>query len=67
MRVCTEYAERQGWPVVERYDDQGISGAALGNRAGVLRLQGAALARRLDVVLVTDLSRLSRSQGDRRR
>lgn len=64
LRVCTEYADRQGWGIVERYEDQGISGAALGNRPGVLRLQEAALARRLDVVLVTDLSRLSRSNGD---
>jgi DNA invertase Pin-like site-specific DNA recombinase len=63
-RVCTEYAARQGWQICERYEDQGISGAALGNRPGVLRLQEAALGRRFDVLLVTDLSRLSRSQGD---
>jgi site-specific DNA recombinase len=63
-RICAEHAEHQGWKVGERYSDQGISGAALGNRPGVLRLQEAALARRVDVVLVTDLSRLSRSQGD---
>jgi site-specific DNA recombinase len=64
VRVCTEYAERQGWKVVERFEDQGISGAALGNRPGVLMLQEGALARRFDAVVVTDLSRLSRSQGD---
>jgi len=64
VRVCTEYADRQGWQVVERFEDHGISGAALGNRPGVLRLQEAAFARRFDAVLVTDLSRLSRSQGD---
>jgi site-specific DNA recombinase len=63
-RICTEYAERQGWTIFARFEDQGISGAALGNRPGVLKLQEGALARRLDVVLVTDLSRLSRSQGD---
>ena len=63
-RVCNEYAGRQGWQIAERYQDQGISGAALGNRPAVLRLQEAALARRFDVLLVTDLSRLSRSQGD---
>jgi site-specific DNA recombinase len=62
VRICTEHAERQGWTIVERYEDQGISGAALGNRPGVLRLREAALARRFDLVLVTDLSRLSRSQ-----
>jgi DNA invertase Pin-like site-specific DNA recombinase len=64
VRVCTEYVERQGWKVVERFEDQGISGAALGNRPGVLMLQEGALAGRFDAVVVMDLSRLSRSQGD---
>jgi site-specific DNA recombinase len=63
-RVCAEYAVRESWQVVERFEDQGISGAALGNRPGVLRLQEGAFAGRFDAVLVTDLSRLSRSQGD---
>lgn len=64
VRVCTEYAARQGWQIVERFEDQGISGAALGNRPGVLKMQEAALARRFDALLVVDLSRLSRSNGD---
>lgn len=64
FRVCTEFTEREGMHVSERFDDQGISGAALGNRPGVIRMQEAALARRFDVLLVTDLSRLSRSNGD---
>jgi DNA invertase Pin-like site-specific DNA recombinase len=64
VRVCTEHANSRGWQVVERFEDQGISGAALGNRPGVLKLQEAAFAGRFDAVLVTDLSRLSRSQGD---
>jgi DNA invertase Pin-like site-specific DNA recombinase len=64
VRVCGEYAARQGWTVIEHFEDQGISGAATGNRPGVLRLQEAALASRVDVLLVMDLSRLSRSQAD---
>ena len=64
VRVCTECVERQGWKVVERFEDQGTSGAALGNRPGVLMLQDGALALRFDVVVAIDLSRLSRSQGD---
>ncbi len=64
VRVCTEHAAARGWQVVECFEDHGISGAALGNRPGVLKLQDAAFARRFDAVLVTDLSRLSRSQGD---
>lgn len=61
-RICGEYAARHGWHVIERYQDQGISGTALGNRPGVLRLRDAAFARRFDVILVTDLNRLARSE-----
>jgi site-specific DNA recombinase len=64
VRVCTEYAALHGFEIVARFEDQGISGAALGNRPGVLKLREGALARRFDAVLVTDLSRLSRSNGD---
>jgi site-specific DNA recombinase len=64
VRICSEYIQKQGWTVVAHFEDQGISGAALGNRPGVLKLQEDALARRFDVIVVTDLTRLSRSQGD---
>ena len=63
VRVCAEYAGHQGWQIVERFEDQGSSGAAVRNRPGVLALQQAGVARRVDAVLVTDLSHLSRSQG----
>ena len=39
VRICSEYIQKQGWTVVEYFEDQGISGAALGNRPGVLRLR----------------------------
>lgn len=29
LRLCREYAERQGWTVVESYSDRAISGASL--------------------------------------
>src|SRR5688500_18611518 len=64
VRVCAEYAARERWRLADKFEDQGISGAAIGNRPGVLKMQEAALARRFDVLLVTDLSRLSRSNGD---
>lgn len=64
VRVCTEYAQREGMEVAELFEDQGISGAAIGNRPSVIRMREAALARRFDVLLVMDLSRLSRSQAD---
>src|SRR5262249_27117837 len=63
-RSLRQYAAHHGWKVLERYSDQGISGAAIGNRPGLLRMQEAALARKFDVLLVMDISRLSRSMGD---
>jgi DNA invertase Pin-like site-specific DNA recombinase len=60
LDICRRYAELLGWSIACEYSDLGISGAALGNRPGVI----AALANvgAGDVLLVTDLSRLSRSQ-----
>lgn len=63
-RACAEYAARHGLEVVAHFEDLGISGAALGNRPGVLALERGALAGDFGVVLVADLTRLSRSQGD---
>lgn len=60
LRVCREYATARGWTLTAEYTDEGISGAALGNRPGVQRAL-AALATG-DRLIVNDLSRLSRSQ-----
>lgn len=62
VRVCSEYAGKNGLAIVAQFEDQGISGAAFGNRPGVLRMREAALAGRFNVLLINDLSRLSRSQ-----
>jgi site-specific DNA recombinase len=64
VRVCTEYAESQGWTIAHRFEDQGISGAAIGNRPGCVAMLEAAKARAFDVLLVMDTSRLSRSSAD---
>lgn len=59
-RINRTGAASRGWTVAEEYSDNGISGAALGNRPGV---QAALrVLQRGDVLMVTDLSRLSRSQ-----
>lgn len=63
-RVCSERCHREALQVVARFEDQGISGAAVGNRPGFLAMLEAAHAGRFDVLLVMDLTRLSRSQGD---
>lgn len=64
LRVCSDYAVRQGWEVGPQYTDEGISGAAFGNRPGAQALEQFALAGSCNVILVTDLTRLSRSSGD---
>lgn len=60
VRICREFAAANGWPVESEHADEGISGAALGNRPGALDALEAARAG--DCILVADLSRLSRSQ-----
>lgn len=60
IRLCREFAERAGWAIAHEFTDEGISGAALGNRPGAQ--SALAAARSGDSLLLTDLSRLSRSQ-----
>ena len=62
VRVCSAYAEREGMTIIAQYKDEGISGAAFGNRPAFRKMRAAALAGEFDVLLVTDTSRLSRSQ-----
>ena len=57
LRNCRAYCERQGWAAPAEYTDAATSGAR-NDRAGYLRL--LADAARFDVILVDDLSRLSR-------
>lgn len=63
-RVCEQYAARHSWEIVARYADEGISGAAIGNRPGFNAMMAAALRGEIDVLLVMELSRLSRSAAD---
>ena len=60
VRVCTEWCTKNGATVVARFEDQGISGAAIGNRPGLQQ----ALAAPVEVLVLMDLTRLSRSQAD---
>lgn len=60
LRVCREFAAARSWLIAEEFVDRGISGAAMGNRPGAqtaLAVLGAG-----DMLLVNDLTRLSRSQ-----
>jgi site-specific DNA recombinase len=60
VRVCTEWCVKNGAPVAAAFEDQGISGAVIGNRPGLQ----AALAAQVEVLVVMDLTRLARSQAD---
>ena len=60
LRRCREYAAARGWTVRAEHIDEGISGAAFGNRPGVQSALAALEAG--DVLLVVDTTRLSRSQ-----
>ena len=64
VRVCQDYAKAHAMTVTETFADEGISGAALGNRPGARKLMETALAGQLETVIVADLSRLSRSMAD---
>jgi DNA invertase Pin-like site-specific DNA recombinase len=63
LRVCREFAARQGWTVVEEFTDHAISGATL-LRSGFQALMRDALNARFDVVLAEALDRFSRDQED---
>lgn len=58
--ACEDYARKYGLEVRGRYSDEGISGSALGNRPGAQAALDA--LRPGGTLLVTDLTRLSRSQ-----
>jgi site-specific DNA recombinase len=64
VRVCREYATSQRWTVTRTFEDQGISGAAIGNRPGCVAMLEAAKTHAFDVLLVMDTTRLSRSSAD---
>ena len=58
-------AERQGWELVAMLRDEGISGGKPANkRPGFAALVAMVQAKAVEVVIVADLSRLSRSQKD---
>jgi site-specific DNA recombinase len=63
LRICREFAARQGWTVVQEFTDHAISGATL-LRSGFQRLMRDALNRQFDVVLAESLDRFSRDQED---
>ncbi len=58
-RNCERYVQREGWTIVKRYSDEGISGAVTA-RPGYQQMLRDADSKVFDVLLFDDLSRLSR-------
>ncbi|MAG69637.1 MAG: hypothetical protein CL471_04965 [Acidobacteria bacterium] len=61
------YAAKKGWTVAEAhvYQDDGVSGAEFKARPGYVRLMNALTSRApLDVLVVSELSRLGREQAE---
>ena len=63
IMVTEEYAEKQGWVIVNHYTDHAISGASL-MRPGIQMLLEHASQGMFDIVLSEALDRLSRDQQD---
>ena len=58
-----EYAQRQGWQIVDEFVDAGFSAKST-NRPEFQRMMQDMEMRRFDIILVHDLSRLSRNLYD---
>jgi site-specific DNA recombinase len=63
LRICAEWAAKQGLLVAGSYTDQGISGASL-IRPGIQKLLQDAAAGKFDIILTESLDRVSRDQED---
>jgi DNA invertase Pin-like site-specific DNA recombinase len=65
-RNCRRRIEAEGWQLIEHFKDEAISGTII-DRPGYQRLLRAAEAGVFDVLMVDDLSRLSRDQVESER
>jgi site-specific DNA recombinase len=59
FRNCEHRAKHEGWHIIERYKDLAITGSTV-DRPGYLAMLRDAKAKRFEILLVDDLSRLSR-------
>ena len=63
IRICEERAAKEGWTVINRYTDHGISGASM-MRPGIQMLMQDAQSGKFDTVIAEALDRMSRDQED---
>lgn len=64
LKLCEEFASRQGLSVVGRYEDRARSGTTTFGRDGLSRLLQDARDGAFEVIVVEALDRLSRDQED---
>jgi site-specific DNA recombinase len=64
LHLLPAYASQQGWPVVGQYIDDGISGETIEDRPEFVRLLADIERGLIDVVLVIDFDRLTRSKSE---
>jgi hypothetical protein len=64
FRTCREHAGREGWQVIDIYQDAVISGASVILRPGIQLLLQNAQRGKFDIVLAEALDRISRDQAD---
>jgi site-specific DNA recombinase len=63
-RKCRQHLEPKGWKEVAFFSDSEISGTVARARRGYQQLLAAAKERRFDVIVVDELSRLTRDQEE---
>lgn len=59
-RILTKYVNEQGWNIIDTYVDDGYSGTNF-DRPGVTRLLEDAMAGKINLIIVKDLSRFGRN------
>ncbi len=64
IRSCTEYAQRQGYHVVEVYADRAVSGKSAKKRVEFKRMISDAKCGSFDVIIVDKIDRFARSLKD---
>jgi site-specific DNA recombinase len=65
-RNCRRRIEAEGWQLVMHFKDEAISGS-IADRPGYMAMHKSAAEREFDVLIVDDLSRLSRDQVESER
>lgn len=61
VEACRRFADSKSWPVVDTFEDDGVSGALFASRPGFQKLMRSAEAGTFDTLLLWDLDRFGRS------